>query len=161
SDPNPPLANQKPALSRLLAHRHELALGIEKIGLVSMHFPVLTACIAIMLAIAAGFGVSRVRGDGSLSQLFLSGTAGVQQYEEEARRFPSSEFDVLLVIEGNTLLEREQIEKVRDFVTDLQLISGTRGIISYFSARQAPEEGRLPAPLVPDQLPEGEAFQDL
>src|SRR5262249_29985631 len=147
-DPNPPLANKKPALSRLLAHRHELALGIEKIGLVSMHFPVLTACLAIMLAIAAGFGVSRVRVDDSLSQLFRSDTAEFKQYEEEARRFPSTEFDVLLVIEGNTLLDRSSVEKVRDFVTDLQLIQGTRGIISYFSARQAPEEGRLPAPLV-------------
>jgi hypothetical protein len=52
------------------------------------------------------------------------------------RRFPSNEFDVLIVVEGNNLLARESIEKVRDLVTDLQLIKGTRGIISLFSARE-------------------------
>jgi uncharacterized protein len=63
-----------------------------------------------------------------------------------------------VVIEGKTLLARESIEKLRDLVTDLQLIDGTRGIISIFSARQPPEDGGIPAPLFPDQLPEGAAY---
>jgi uncharacterized protein len=74
------------------------------------------------------------------------------------RRFPSSEFDVLVVIEGKTLLARESIGKLRDLVTDLQLIDGTRGIVSIFSARQPPEDGAIPPPLFPDQLPEGAAY---
>ena len=65
------------------------------------------------------------------------------------RRFPSSEFDVLVVVEGKTLMERESIEKLRGLVTELQLIDGTRGLISLFSARQPPEGGLLPAPLFP------------
>jgi hypothetical protein len=40
-------------------------------------------------------------------------------------------------------------------VTDLQLVEGTRGIISLFSARQAPAPGKLPAALFPAELPEG------
>ena len=44
---------------------------------------------------------------------------------------------------------------MRDLVTDLQLVDGTRGIISLFSARQPPEGGRLPAALFPETLPEG------
>jgi uncharacterized protein len=62
---------------------------------------------------------------------------------------------VLVVIEGKTLLARESIEMLRDLVTDLQLIDGTRGIISIFSARQPPEDGGIPAPLFPDQMPDG------
>ena len=65
---------------------------------------------------------------------------------------------MLVVIEGKTLCTRESIEKLRDLVTDLQLIDGTRGIISIFSARQPPEDGGIPAPLFPDQLPEGAAY---
>ena len=65
---------------------------------------------------------------------------------------------MLVVIEGKTLLARESIGKLRDLVTDLQLIDGTRGIISIFSARQPPEDGGIPAPLFPDQLPEGAAY---
>jgi hypothetical protein len=63
-----------------------------------------------------------------------------------------------VVIEGKTLLARESIGKLRDLVTDLQLIDGTRGIVSIFSARQPPEDGAIPAPLFPDQLPEGAAY---
>src|SRR6476620_5048509 len=86
------------------------------------------ALVVIALAIAAGFGVARIKVDDSLSQLFRSDTPEFKQYEEVTRRFPSSEFDVLVVIEGKTLLARESIGKLRDLVTDLQLIDGTRGI---------------------------------
>jgi len=141
--------------------RHTLALGIERIGFVSLRFPIAVALVAVALAIAAGFGVTRLKVDDSLSQLFRSDTPEFKQYEEVTRRFPSSEFDVLLVIEGKTLLARESIEKLRDLVTDLQLIDGTRGIISIFSARQPPENGAIPAPLFPDQLPEGAAYDAL
>jgi uncharacterized protein len=120
---------------------HGLALGIERLGLVSLRFPFAVAFVAVVLAIAAGFGVTRLKVDDSLSQLFRSDTAEFKQYEEVSRRFPSSEFDVLLVIEGKRLLDRESIEKLQDLTADLQLIDGTRGLISIFSARQRPRNG--------------------
>src|SRR5438876_61391 len=49
----------------------------------------------------------------------------------------------------------EKLEKVRELVTDLQLVEGTRGLISLFSARQAPAPGKLPAALFPQELPTG------
>jgi predicted RND superfamily exporter protein len=140
---------------------HELAFGIERIGLVSLHFPLTVVVVAVILAIAAGFGAIRLKVDDSLSQLFRSGTPEFKQYEEVTRRFPSSEFDVLVVIEGKKLLERESVEKLRDLITDLQLIDGTRGLISIFSARQPPRNSEIPAPLFPDPLPEGPAYQAL
>src|SRR5262249_37067336 len=69
--------------------------------------------------------------------------------------------DVLVVVEGKNLMDRGSIEKIRDLVTDLQLIDSVRGLISLFSARQPPEEGKLPLPLFPDQLPTGEAYEQL
>ena len=142
-------------------YRHDLALGIERIGLVSLRFPAVVGILAIVLAIAAGFGVSRIKIDNSLSQLFRADTPQFKLYRRETRLFPSSEFDVLIVVNGETLLERSSIAKLRNLVTDLQLIDGTRGIISLFSARQPPENGQLPAPLVPDDLPSGAAYQQL
>jgi uncharacterized protein len=138
-----------------------LALGIERIGLISLRVPLAVALVAVALVIAAGFGVARLKVDDSLSQLFRSETPEFKQYEDVTRRFPSSEFDVLVVVEGKKLLEREPVEKLRDLVTDLQLIDGTQGIISIFSARQLPENGATPAPLFPDQLPEGAAYDAL
>ncbi|MCC7346903.1 MAG: MMPL family transporter, partial [Variibacter sp.] len=138
-----------------------LALGIERIGLLPLRFPVLAALLVVLLAVGAAFGALRLKVDDSLSQLFRSNTAEYKQFEEVTRRFPSAEFDVLLVIEGKALLERGSLEKMRELVTELQLIDGTRGIISLFSARQPPEGDRLPAPLFPETLPEGADYAKL
>src|SRR6185295_8598403 len=64
---------------------------------------------------------------------------------------------VLVVVDGKTLMERDSIEALRNLVTDLQLVDGTRGIISLFSAREPSIGGKLPAPLFPEELPADEA----
>ncbi len=138
-----------------------LALGIERMGFVSLSHPVLMAIVFVMLGALAAVGFTRLKVDDSLSQLFRSDTAEYRAYEDVTRRFPSSEFDVLIVIEGNSLLERSSLEKLRNLVIDLQLVDGTRGIISMFSARQPPENGSIPAPLFPQHLPEGADYQTL
>src|SRR5205814_1617509 len=111
--------------------------------------------------IAAVFGVMRLRVDDSLSQLFRSDTPEFKQFEEVTRRFPSSEYDVLVVVEGKTLMARPNLEKLRNAATDLQLVDGTRGIISLFSARTPPEAGHLPGPLFPEELPQGADYDKL
>jgi len=138
-----------------------IAFHLERIGIIPLRFPYVSLVILLLLAIGAAFGVDRLKVDDSLSQLFRSNTPEFKQYEEVTRRFPSSEYDVLVVVEGKTLLERDSIEKLRNVVTDLQLIEGTRGLVSLFSARQPPQGNTLPAPLFPDKLPEGAAYNEL
>jgi hypothetical protein len=75
--------------------RGDLALGIERIGFLSLKFPVVVSCVVAVLTVAAAFGVPRIRIDDSLSQLFRSDTPEFKQYQLEAHRFPSSAFDVL------------------------------------------------------------------
>jgi uncharacterized protein len=140
---------------------HPLAYGLERIGLISLRAPITAAIIFTVLVIAAVIGLDRLKVDDSLSQLFRSDTAEFKQYEDVTSRFPSSEFDVLVVIEGKNLLKRDELEKLRDVVTDLQLIDGTRGLISLFSARQPPENGHLPEALFPEPLPTGAAYDEL
>ena len=149
------------APSAAAVKHHNIAFGLERIGLLALRFPYLIGLLVVLLSIAAAFGVVRIKVDDSLSQLFRSDTAEFKQYEEVTRRFPSNEFDILVVVEGKTLLERPSIEKLRDLVTDLQLIDGTRGLISLFSARQPPEGSRLPEPLFPDDLPQGADYDRL
>ena len=115
----------------------------------------LSCIILVGLIIGALFGIERIKIDNSLSQLFRSNSKDYRQYEAETKRFPATEFDVLVVVEGKTLLARDNLEKLRDLVTDLQLVDGTRGLISLFSARQAPAPGKLPAALFPSELPQG------
>jgi predicted RND superfamily exporter protein len=135
-----------------------IAFGLERIGLIALRAPVLSCIILVVLIIGAIFGIQRIKIDDSLSQLFRSNSKDYRQYEAETRRFPATEFDVLVVVEGKTLLERSNLEKLRDLVTDLQLVDGTRGLISLFSARQAPAPGKLPAALFPTELPKGAEY---
>ncbi|MDB5634819.1 MAG: putative superfamily transporter, partial [Tardiphaga sp.] len=132
-----------------------IAFGLERIGLIAVRAPVVSCLILLALVIGAVFGIQRIKIDDSLSQLFRSNSQEYRQYEEVTKRFPSSEFDVLVVVEGKTLLARDNLEKVRDLVTDLQLVDGVRGLISLFSARQAPAPGKLSAALFPSELPQG------
>src|ERR1700676_162270 len=144
-----------PGASKLAQRPVSIAFGLERIGLIAVRKPVLSCLILLALVIGAIFGIERIKIDDSLSQLFRSDTREYRQYEEVTKRFPSTEYDVLVVIEGKTLLARPNLEKLRDLVTDLQLVEGTRGIISLFSARQAPAPGKLPAALFPSELPQG------
>jgi predicted RND superfamily exporter protein len=132
-----------------------IAFRLERLGLIPMKAPILSCIILLVLMVGAVFGIDRIKIDDSLSQLFRSNTKEFHQYEEVTRKFPAEEFDVLVVVEGKSLLTRDNLEKLRDFVTDLQLVDGTRGLVSLFSARQAPAPGKLPAALFPAELPQG------
>src|ERR1700750_1941362 len=127
-------------------------------GLIAIKAPVLSVIILFALMVGSVVGLERIKIDDALSQLFRSDSKDYKQYEAVTKRFPATEFDVLVVVEGKTLLARDNLEKIRDMVTDLQLVEGVRGLVSLFSARQAPEPGKLPAALFPPELPEGAAY---
>lgn len=135
-----------------------IAFGLERLGLIAVRAPIASCIILLVLIVGAVFGIYRIKIDDSLSQLFRSNTREFKQYEEVTKKFPAEEFDVLVVVEGKTLLARNNLEKLRDFITDMQLVEGTRGLVSLFSARQAPAPGKLPAALFPAELPEGAAY---
>ena len=138
-----------------------LALGNERIGLIALRFPIALALVFVLLLGLAAVGFERLKVDDSLSQLFRSDTPEYKTYVEVTHRFPASEYDVLIVIEGD-VLARESLEKLRDMAIDLQLVDGTRGIISLFSAREAPPPGGgIPPPLFPETLPTGADYDEL
>src|SRR5260221_258123 len=93
---------------------HNLALGLERVGLVSLRFPALLGFVAVVVLITAICGLARIKVDDSLSQLFRSDTAEFKTYEDVTQRFPSSEFDVLVVVEGESLLDRRRAGKRKE-----------------------------------------------
>src|SRR6476660_1602175 len=153
--------SNRPAGAPASPKLHNLAYGLERLGLIPLRAPVVSAVILAVLCVIAALGIERLKVDDSLSQLFRSDTKEFKQYEAVTKRFPSSEFDVRVVVEGKNLMAREAIEKLRDLVTDLQLVDSVRGRISLFSARQPPEEGKLPAPVFPETLPTGAEYDAL
>jgi predicted RND superfamily exporter protein len=153
----------------LKVHREDIApegaisfsLGSERLGLLALHFRWLTLAAVLLISVLTAFGVSRIQVDDSLSELFRSDTDEFKRFETFTRRFPSSEYDILVVIEGPTLLDRDSLEALRAAAIELQFVEGMRGLITMFSARGTPQVGRLPPPLFPASLPEGDAYSQM
>jgi predicted RND superfamily exporter protein len=138
-----------------------LSFGLERLGLTVLRYPLIAAIVVIAITIAAGFGYARLSVDDSLSELFRTDTVEFRDYQTISERFPSSEYDVLIVVTGDRLLARESIEALRNLIIELQFVEGMAGEVSLFSAREAPEPGKIPGPVFPAELPEGKAYQNL
>lgn len=135
-----------------------LSFGLDRLGLTTLMHPLATIAVMLLLGVVAALGLSRLKVDDSLSELFRTETAEFRRYEEIDRRFPSSEYDVLVVVEGKNLLARPQLDAFRRAIVELQLADGVNGVVSMLSARGRPDASGYAPPIVPDQLPEGAAY---
>ena len=135
--------------------------GLERLGLVALKAPWISGLFILLLSVLAILGVMRLKVDDSLSELFRTNTAEFRQYEAIDRLFPSSEYDVLVVIEGQNLLSRQGLEAISRTIVDLQLTDGVNGLVSMLSARGKPDASGYAAPVVPDKLPDGPAFDEV
>jgi hypothetical protein len=136
-------------------------LGLDKLGLLALKAPILSFLLILGLSGLAVLGVMRLKVDDSLSELFRTNTPEFRRFEEIDRRFPASEYDVLVVVEGPDLLKRRQLTAFRNAVVELQLADGVGGLVSMLSARGKPDAAGYAPPVVPDDLPEGEAYDTL
>ena len=135
--------------------------AVEWIGLLPLRRPVLSGLLLLAISLAALAGSFKLSVDDSLSELFRTDTEEFHRYERISEKFPSSEFDVLIVAEGKSLLDRQSILALQLAVLDLNLVEGVNGVVSFFSAReQLDDEGYAP-PLFADVIPEGAAFDRL
>lgn len=114
--------------------------------------------VAALITVVAAFGLMRLKVDDSLSELFRTDTPEFHTYEEIDKRFPSSEYDVLVVVEGKSLLTRAGLTAFANATSELQLADGVAGLVSMLSARGRPDATGYAPPIVPDDLPEGAAF---
>ncbi|MEQ8823742.1 MAG: MMPL family transporter [Filomicrobium sp.] len=138
------------------------SFGLDKLGLVALAQPWVSAAVILVLSLLAMYGVSILKVDDSLSELFRTDTEEFRQYEAIDRLFPSSEYDVLIVVEGDKLLSRDGLQKFAEATIELQLADGVGGLVSMLSARGKPDETGYAAPIVPDELPEDDAaYQDV
>ncbi|MGE0697877.1 MAG: RND family transporter [Hyphomicrobiaceae bacterium] len=139
-----------------------LTFGLERLGLGALLVPWLSGIVILALSVVAGMGLLRLGVDDSLSELFRTDTPAYRQYEAIDRLFPSSEYDILVVVEGADLLKRDKLAALSSTLVDLQLADGVNGLVSMLSARGKPDATGYAPPVVPDTLPpEGAAYDAL
>ncbi|MEM7618959.1 MAG: MMPL family transporter [Pseudomonadota bacterium] len=138
-----------------------VGFGLEKIGQFAIRAPWVAALLIAFVCAINIIGVQRINVDDSLTELFRANTEDFKRFEVMAQRFPSSEYDVLAVIEGPFLQDPKALEAMREMAVELNFVDGINGIISLFSAREPPNDQGYPPPVVPDVLPTGDEFKAL
>lgn len=139
-----------------------IGFGLERVGLPAVRAPWPALAIIAVLTLVAAAGVPRITTEHTLSELFRSSTSEFADYKTLSDRFPTSEFDVLVVVEAPTLMRPDLLETVRTLHLDLLFAKAVNGVLSIFSMRDPPDESGVPPSMLPAELPEeGPAFDAL
>jgi predicted RND superfamily exporter protein len=114
-----------------------------------------------MSALAA-YGIERMQPvSHSLDALFESDTAEYRRYAEMRAAFPLNERDLIVVASSPRPFTPAEIASLRDLHLELQLLDQVGSVLSLFSIRGSPDADGYASPLIPDELPEGAAFEEL
>ncbi|MFD0986353.1 efflux RND transporter permease subunit [Methyloligella solikamskensis] len=124
------------------------------LGEIPARYPVISLIVLLLMTVVMGIGLSKLKTDDSLDQFLRSDSPDYQVFERMSERFPASDLDIYLAVEGDDLLGAKHLNQLRELNFDLLFADGVESITSIFSLRQPlPDEG-TPAALIPDELPE-------
>ena len=115
---------------------HPFSFGVDRLGLVALKSPILASTIIVLITILAVAGLLHLKVDDSLAELFRTNSQEFRTYEDIDRRFPSSEYDVLVVVEGKNLLTREGLKATVMRVPSLeeiQPIGNIQVVVEFYS----------------------------
>lgn len=128
-----------------------LGFGLERIGLIPLRAPRLSALLALLLTAMFAFGLVQLKSDHSFSGLFRSQSPDFAAYERLKQAFPASERDVLVLVTGEDLLSPGRLPVLQGLPVDLQLTEGVADVISIFSVPKKVEGGATRF-LIPDKI---------
>lgn len=131
------------------------------LGEVPARYPIISLIVLLLMTVVMGIGLSKLKTDDSLNQFLRSDSPDYVTFERMSERFPASDLDIYMAVEGDDLLSAKHLNQLRELNFDLLFADGVDSITSIFSLRQPlPDEG-TPAALIPDEIPEGEALAEL
>ncbi len=133
----------------------------ERLGIMAARSPskVFLFCAALLALALLGF--FSFKSDDSLTELFRSDSQEFKKFEELSQKYPSNEYDVLVVLEADDLLTNKRLEALRTLTIGLNFVDSSNGLISLFSAQRLPDKVGKVLPLVPANIPEGYALEKL
>lgn len=91
--------------------------------------------------------------DDALSDLFRSQSAVYSDYKVMSDLFPSSERDVLVMVEGKDLMSPDGLEAIRNVHQELEFVESVDGALSMFSMRGPPNKDGYAPPIIPHDIP--------
>ncbi|HHK75126.1 MAG TPA: hypothetical protein ENJ57_08165, partial [Rhizobiales bacterium] len=126
--------------------------GIERLGLMALRWPKAALGALLLFTLFMASGVVKVGFNADMRDVFRSNSQIYRSFEQITKIFPGSEFDAMLLVEGENLFTPERLEALRSLHLDMNFVDGVRGVISIFSVRQPPEGSKALAPVIPAEL---------
>lgn len=102
-----------------------------------------------------------LRTDDALGSLLRADTSDYSDYLAFEKEFPASEYDVLVALKWTGPFDTVKAEAIRTIHLESQLLDQVRSVTSIFSLREPPTGDEPPPTVLPEVLPEGEAFTAL
>jgi len=130
------------------SHTHSLGFGIERLGLIALHRPGWTMAGLVAFTIFCIVGLFNLQPEGRLSEIYRGNSLNYQQYDRVSRLFPTSELDLLLLLSGKDLLDRDKIARLREVEDALAKDRDVSSALSMLSLRGQPKEDEDDAPLL-------------
>jgi uncharacterized protein len=139
---------------RPLRARHDrLTRPFVVLGELSLRRPPLTLLALAVLSVVMVIGTARVSTDAALENFLRADTIDYQAFERLRARFPSSDLDVYVSADGPDLFGATQLKEMQELKFSLLLSDAVESVVSVFSLREPLAAGRLPAPIIGEELP--------
>lgn len=130
--------------------------GLEKLGLLALKLPRWTLVIIALITVALGYAGSRIQFSSDVREIFRSDSADFVNLTMVEEQYPESAGDILLLLEADNLLSRENLERLRDLHLELGFVDGVQDVLSIFSARHPPDAAGRSDPVFPFELKDEE-----
>lgn len=117
--------------------------------------PWLSAVILGLLLAFAGYGFQKATFDENLRNVFGGSTKEIANYLKSTREFVDPESELIVLVEGDSLIEPATFSRLRDLQFELQFIDGVVEVFSLFALREPPADNNDDTPLVVDEAFDG------
>ena len=138
-----------------------IGFHLERIGTVAVRHTLFGLICVVVLSLAAAFGLTRLQFDDELRNVFRSNSADHRAFERFEEIFGTTETDLFLLVEGDTLASSEALSALREFTVDLRLEEGVASAVSLFSLRRTPDRNGDAPPVIPAEIPNGKDLEIL
>lgn len=124
------------------------------LGQISAHSPKWALVVLLALSALMAIGLAGLSTDDALDEFLQSGTPDYQAFERLSERFPSSDLDLYVAVDGRELFSLEHLQQMQELKFALLLSDAVESVVSVFSLRELLRANRLPAPIIPDDIPQ-------
>lgn len=132
-------------------HGGSVGFGLDRLGLVTLKFPLVAAAILLVLTAVAIWQVPRANVDGDLLRVYKNSGTEYNTYANLSNTFGTFENDIYLLVTSPSLTQPETLEKIREMALELSLNDYAAGTLSPFALRRPDGDGGT-VPAVPENM---------